>query len=569
MARWAVTFAWRESFSGLCGTKNSSPTKNIAPFVAIILLIQMHRTRGRLPRSHRHQRTSSAAASPDDAARVAGVRHSPRLSAVAAASRKGSKLASSPRASEDGGGDFLSASEVLLSPPTPPPRNVGPSLPSYICDWAQAIQCEYRNLRPLPCQFDGCECTALVHHLCQNAWEQREGYEDTVARYCCRHHPDYKQYRGAPPKDHGVVPIDVLVSDGVWGPTDDDNGSRGENSGDSVELPPFEITDYTADTYDVHERTAHFMERRPISAVNRTAVEAVYMVEALTTVKSMRTIRKPEIAAKLQAKYKELIQTIPPDRFSDSTLKTMMETKYYRAKGTSADGLLTKANEVLKNVRVMAAGIQGIGTPLHQIPSGRSLTDMRNQFILSKWSQTNGTVYTASNDDDHLIAEVPDGWWLLSPNTHLLLAVLVHRSNPDIVADPSNVPTGKTREILRKDSQKDVRERRENDKIVELHTTGRQKAEESMLKSKAQLMAQSIDSGTIEQVKEQLSLLSQFKESFVKVRNGIDGKGEEDFDHNVNDLLGELPFMKKRRRIIDGPGSEISNLGDTPATLNN
>lgn len=76
-----------------------------------------------------------------------------------------------------------------------------------------------------------------------------------------------------------------------------------------------------------------------------------------------------------------------------------------------------------------------------------------------------------------------------------------------------------------------------------------------MLKTKAQLMAQSIDSGTIEQVKEQLSLLSQFKESFVKVRNGIDGKGEEDFDNNVNDLLGELPFMKKRRTTIDEPGS--------------
>ena len=76
-----------------------------------------------------------------------------------------------------------------------------------------------------------------------------------------------------------------------------------------------------------------------------------------------------------------------------------------------------------------------------------------------------------------------------------------------------------------------------------------------MLKTKAQLMAQSIDSGTIEQVQEQLSLLSQFKESFVKVRNGIDGKGEEDYDNNVNDLLGELPFMKKRRRTIDEPGS--------------
>ncbi len=78
---------------------------------------------------------------------------------------------------------------------------------------------------------------------------------------------------------------------------------------------------------------------------------------------------------------------------------------------------------------------------------------------------------------------------------------------------------------------------------MELHTTGRQKAEELILKTKAQLIAQSIDLGTIEQVKDQLSLLSQFKESFVKVWNGIDGKGEEEFNNNVNDLLEELPFM--------------------------
>ncbi len=92
------------------------------------------------------------------------------------------------------------------------------------------------------------------------------------------------------------MPMDVLLSDGVNGPTDD-NSSRGDNSEDSMDLPSFEITDYTADTYDVHERTAHFMERRPISAVNRTADEAVYMVEALMMVRSMKTMRKPEIAA--------------------------------------------------------------------------------------------------------------------------------------------------------------------------------------------------------------------------------------------------------------------------------
>ena len=109
-----------------------------------------------------------------------------------------------------------------------------------------------------------------------------------------------------------------------------------------MELPPFEITDYTADTYDIHKRTAHFMERRPISVINRCAVEAVYMVEALTIVRSMRTMRKPEIAAKVQGKYKELIRNIPIERFSNSSLKVMMETKYYRAKGSSADGLLMK-----------------------------------------------------------------------------------------------------------------------------------------------------------------------------------------------------------------------------------
>ncbi len=39
-----------------------------------------------------------------------------------------------------------------------------------------------------------------MHHICQAAWESREGYSDVVARYCCRNHPIYK-YRSAPEKD--------------------------------------------------------------------------------------------------------------------------------------------------------------------------------------------------------------------------------------------------------------------------------------------------------------------------------------------------------------------------------
>ena len=105
--------------------------------------------------------------------------------------------------------------------------------------------------------------------------------------------------------------------------------------------------------------------------------------------------------------------------------------------------------------------------------------------------------------------------------------------------------------------------------IVELHGTNRQRAEESMLTSKAKLMAQTVDSGTIDQVKEQLSLLSQFKDSYVKVQNRIHGQREDDFDQTAHHLLSELPFLKKRRVRGNGSISGSSNLADSPMTNGN
>jgi hypothetical protein len=180
-----------------------------------------------------------------------------------------------------------------------------------------------------------------------------------------------------------------------------------------------------------------------------------------------------------------------------------------------------------------------------------------------------GTIYAPSNNDDELMLDVQDGWWLNHTTTNLLLAVLVHRCNPDIIADPTTIRTGPTREILRKESQKETVEKRERDRILEHHTTGRQRAEQSMLESKAQLMAQTINSGAIDQVKEQLALLSQFKDSFIKVQNRIDGKGEDDVDQTAHDLLSELPFMKKRRILGADTNSEITNLNDSQTTKSN
>ena len=195
--------------------------------------------------------------------------------------------------------------------------------------------------------------------------------------------------------------------------------------------------------------------------------------------------------------------------------------------------------------------------PLHQIPSGKSLTDMQNEFILKKWNAAQGTVYIPSNNIDELMSEVPDGWWLLNTTTHLLLAVLVHRMNPDVVSDPTVVPTGPTRDALHVEACHDSVERREIERIVANHSTERQCAEDSMIVSKAQLMAQTIDSGTIDKVKEQLLLLAQFKDLYVNVQNHVCGQDEADYDQTAHDLLSELHFMKKCR-MNGGPRSNVS-----------
>ncbi len=72
----------------------------------------------------------------------------------------------------------------------PDPLAVEDHVPTHVCKWAQVIVCDFPQLAPLKCQHT--DCNFLVHHLCQAAWEQREGHPDTVARYCCLHRPQYK-----------------------------------------------------------------------------------------------------------------------------------------------------------------------------------------------------------------------------------------------------------------------------------------------------------------------------------------------------------------------------------------
>jgi hypothetical protein len=141
------------------------------PYLTIPSLVApMHRARGKLsmplPGSGGHWQRARGASPTKGRAPVrlpatpeatqVGVRQSPCLSAAAAVAAP-AVLAASRSESVDGE-DSVARSQDLLSPP---PLAVAST---FVCNWAQAIQCGYPNLKPLPCQKEG--CNALVHHLC-------------------------------------------------------------------------------------------------------------------------------------------------------------------------------------------------------------------------------------------------------------------------------------------------------------------------------------------------------------------------------------------------------------------
>ncbi len=183
-----------------------------------------------------------------------------------------------------------------------------------------------------------------------------------MARYCCQHHPKYK-YRSAPEKDNvetvqevvaraQVVNVESQVTtEGIGdfdiGQSDDRDKEdpvggvdldavalneryfSGDDGGVDIEdrEDDYGITDYTAGQFDIHNRVRHIMRGVPISLQNRVAVEAAYMVEAVTTVRCMRSMRKTEIAPLVHDRYKSFIRVIPLERFADATVRVKMVEK--------------------------------------------------------------------------------------------------------------------------------------------------------------------------------------------------------------------------------------------------
>ena len=173
--------------------------------------------------------------------------------------------------------------------------------------------------------------------------------------------------------------------------------NNNDNENDDVDVGAMnegldDLNDYSSDRFSINERVSYFMDRAPITTTNRAAVEFVYMIEAETLTRGSGTRGLDDVKKLLHSKYISLIRQIPSGHFAEFGLREKMIEKYYGAKTGGPSGLYTKVLDVKKKVQAVTCLIDGIGTPLSKIPSGRRLNNVRRQFILNDYKAMMGEV---------------------------------------------------------------------------------------------------------------------------------------------------------------------------------
>jgi hypothetical protein len=434
---------------------------------------------------------------------------------------------------ESTGNSLVAAVEVHVDSQLTLGTDWGSSAPANMnnCAWSQFLRrpCAHTLPPPINCSKDN--CNNVIHHMCMIDWEMSENHEGPLQTVCPEHH-DYFNEPPLPAIGGNGIMDDNISSSGDGLNLDEEFSGKYDDDDDNG------ITEYTSDQFEINERRSYYMERVPITSDNRQVVEFVYMMEADTIVRSQNTLCKPELATKLLDKYKHLILAIPANHFGEAGLNEAMCKGYYRAKKGSAAGLMDKVRKLRCLVQDVCKKLQ-----LSKLPSGCGIFDVRDRYVMDKYTQSNGTF-------DRV---VPDGWWLSDPSCYHVLAAIVHKDNPDIAEDPTLVSTGGTRDAQRVQVEKDREKAIVVSKLASATVQremdeSRLKIDESMLKAKAKLMEPNIELQETEGIEKQLHLMDKFKELFVNIYGQQNPEnGNREYDIAVCDLLNELPFMKKRK----------------------
>jgi hypothetical protein len=97
---------------------------------------------------------------------------------------------------------------------------------------------------------------------------------------------------------------------------------------------------------------------------------------------------------------------------------------------------------------------------------------------------------------------ISDTWWLTHPSCQFMLSCFVHKENKDIFTNAADLPSGKMREIARKDKSESLVEACAVAKVNRPVTYG--DAEYQMKKARVDGMVSQIDRNKIANINEQI-----------------------------------------------------------------
>jgi hypothetical protein len=140
------------------------------------------------------------------------------------------------------------------------------------------------------------------------------------------------------------------------------------------------------------------------------------------------------------------------------------------------------------------------------------------------------------------MANVSNTWWLTHSLCQFMLSCFACKDNKDIFTNAADLPSGKTREIARKDKSDSLVEARAVAKVNRPVTYG--DVEYQLKKARVDGMASQIDRNKIANINEQIKMMRDQEEMFVLAY------GEDTYRSMILGLMNDLPGLMKQQKDV-------------------
>jgi hypothetical protein len=148
------------------------------------------------------------------------------------------------------------------------------------------------------------------------------------------------------------------------------------------------------------------------------------------------------------------------------------------------------------------------------------------------------------------MGNISNTWWLTHPSCQFMLSCFVHKDNKDIFMNAADLPSGKTREIARKDKSNLLVEAGAMAKVNCPVIYG--DVEYQMKKARVDRVASQINRNKIAIINEQIKMMRDQEEMFESAY------GEDTYRSMILGLMNGLPGLMKQQK--DGTAVDMEEL---------